>query len=206
MRKYLIILTTTTLILSGFAQTTQAEVVAWGPSIESGGPTYTQPIQVVDGARHLFAGRPRLRRFWTQARNAAFEEWGLRFGVTQSTTLDPYNGVLAPGAITLYATDIEAVWGVTSMEGIGGVIAAPCMDQEIECGYAIVDIIDIEKYFLLSQTRLNAVYGVNTAQMLIAHEIGHALGFNHGGNGVMIGSVHVNDQERTLAAAYYGPA
>ena len=204
MRKYLIILTTTVLLLGVLAQTTQASSLAWGPSIESGGPTFTTPIQIVDGARYLFASRPLLRHFWTQARNAALEEWGLPFEVTQSTTLDPYNGILAPGAITLAAADVEGLWGAGSMEGIGGVIAAPCMDQELQCGYAVVDIKDIERYFRLSQTHLNEVYGKNTARMLIAHEIGHALGFGHGGNGVMIGSVHVNDQERTLAAAYYG--
>ena len=203
MRRYLIVLTTTALLLIQ-ASPTQAET--WGPSIEAGGPTFITPIQIVDGARHLFASRPRLQRFWTQARNAALDEWGLQFKVTQSTTLDPYNGVLAPGAIALTAADVEALWGAGSMEGIGGVVAAPCMEQVLDCGYAVVDIVDIERYFRLSQTRLNHAYGVNTAQMLIAHEIGHALGFNHGGTGVMIGSTHVNDQERTLAAAYYGPA
>ena len=205
MRRYLVVLTTTALFLAG-AQPAQAEATAWGPNIEAGGPTFTSPIQVVDGARYLFADRPAMRRFWTQARNAALREWGLAFEVTQSTALDPYSGVLAPGAIALTVADIEALWGAGSMEGIGGVLAAPCMDQELDCGYAIVDILDIEHYFRLSQTRLNAVYGKNTAMMLIAHEIGHALGFNHGGTGVMIGSVHVNDQERTLAVAYYGPA
>ena len=204
MRRYLIVLTSTALLLA--AAPTQAETIAWGPGIESGGPTYTPPIQIVDGARQLFADQPRLRRFWTQARNAALAEWGLSFEVSQSADLDPYNGVLVPGAITLYAADVEGLWGAGSLEGIGGVIAAPCMDQELECGYAVVDIMDIQRYFRLSQTNLNEAYGKNTARMLIAHEIGHALGFNHGGNGVMIGSVHVNGQERTLAAAYYGLA
>ena len=37
----------------------------------------------------------------------------------------------------------------------------------------------------------------------VAHEYGHALGFNHGGTGVMSGAQRVNDEERGLAQQYY---
>ena len=39
---------------------------------------------------------------------------------------------------------------------------------------------------------------------IIAHEVGHALGFGHGGTGVMMGAFRPNTQEKALAAAYYG--
>jgi len=167
-----------------------AEAVTWGP-VETGLlPKYTVPIHVVDTMIDTL--RPDHRREWRQARGRALTEWGVPFYVTRMPEASlPYlfddnigtvgvEGMLAPDTILIVRnhTSSPTQQGGYSPTAMGGiVILSPWAPWWKPWG---------------------GMAGT------IAHEYGHALGFNHGGTGAMAGADHVNDEERALALAYYG--
>ena len=166
---------------------------SWSPGGDFGSPTYSLPIPVVDGVRSTFINDR--RRKWRKAAEAALARWELPFDMSYRPEDDqPFvaddgtisslgvNPLVVPGAIAL----VRAHFAVASdtagwIDQMGGGI---CLLTPWRGWWGGGDQSQIES--------------------VVAHEVGHALGFGHGGNGVMSGSARVNDEERALASAYYG--
>jgi hypothetical protein len=163
---------------------------AWSPGGDFGSPTYSLPIPVVDGVRSTFINDRRRR--WRKAVEEAISRWELPFDLTFRPEDDqPYAGtdetisslgvdpLILPGAIALVRLHSEvaqdsAAW--IDAQGGGICLFTPW------------------RGWWMDQSQIESV---------VAHEVGHALGFGHGGHGVMMGNFRPNDEERALAAAYY---
>ena len=171
---------------------TPAQASTYGPdSGVAGTPTYTLPILVIDTVMGTLSHTN--RPLWREARDKALAMWGLPFEVRRQPESS---------------------------------LAYPWTDENINAGLAITDI--IPNAILL--VRMRSVFNqecagwVETEQGgivayspwaplwrdasqnagVIAHEIGHTLGFGHGGAGVMSGGDRVNAEELALAQTYYG--
>ena len=163
---------------------------AWSPGGDFGSPTYSLPIRVVDGVRSTFINKR--RQDWRVASVKALNYWELPFNLTfrpeddqpftatdESISTLSVNPLVVPDAIALVrahfalATD-TAGW----IDDMGGGI---CLLTPWSGWWG-------------DRAQITAV---------VAHEVGHALGFGHGGNGVMMGAGRPNDEERALAATYY---
>jgi hypothetical protein len=129
------------------------------------------------------------RKQYRLERNAALTEWGVPFTVERMDESSlPYlfdenignvgvDGMLIPDAVLITRSYILTDQGGYSATVNGGIVATfPWRGWWI---------------------------GTGTIRSIIAHEYGHALGFGHGGTGVMMGAGHVNDEERSLARSYY---
>lgn len=167
----------------------RAETVDWAP----GGyvsPTYTLPLHIVDGVRGTL--REDRRREWTRQLHRALEGWGLPYYVTrraetsQAYLADDFN-------ISTYGIDpLMVPDAVVLIRGRFAQINDSAGWSELSMGGAAI-ITPWRGWWS----------GPNGAVSMVAHEVGHAIGFQHGGTGVMWGAFKVNDQERALAESYY---
>lgn len=174
-----------------------AATLDWGPGgteMGASSPVYTQPIRVIDAmAGSLNSDH---RRIWVKARNAALTNWDIPFTVERISEAQlPYtwtdeniNGGLAvtdiqPDSILLVRN--RSVYSQTFgswVEAEQGGVAAYAPWRPWWKAYYFSQLIGV-----------------------IGHEVGHTLGFGHGGTGIMGGgSDRPNAVELTALHAYWG--
>lgn len=163
-------------------------MASWYPAEYISQPYYPRVFKYVDRAPlHLNGDR---LAFWTKARDAALAMWK----PGQISFRRAFNHDYDPGFLTLDVTDTQD--GTTGQAWFGALppdatIPAPGV------GWAHIDTEWFEQQFLSNIKR--------ELIEVIAHEVGHTLGFGHGGTGIMssIPGGDVNDEEIAALRAYW---
>jgi hypothetical protein len=173
------------------AQPASAETATYGPGTSGVSPAYTLPIHVIDGVRGTL--REDRRREWTVQLHRALDGWGLPYYVTRR----------AESAQTFIATDVNiSTYGIDPLVVPDAVVLVRGRFAQINDSAGYSDLTGGGAAILTPWRGWWS--GPNGAVSMIAHEVGHTIGFQHGGTGVMWGAFRVNDEERALAQTYYG--
>jgi len=177
--------------LAVLALAAPAGAADWAPPDSGAAPTYAQPIQVFDTLRGTITD-PAKKQKYTAERNDALNEWGIGYDVFAYAESNlPY----------LFDENI----GTNGIDGILQPHAVIILRNYLDCSNQGGWSVDVDGGSVILCPWSGWWDGFSgTIRSALAHEYGHALGFNHGGTGVMDGAAHVNDEERSLAAAYYG--
>jgi len=133
---------------------------------------------------------PERERFWIRCRNSGLGEWDpVRLNLRVRPAVKAYGA----HRVTFNLADTQV-----------GLAASHCFEvcpplTKPGSGWLHIDPVAFEQYFLSRTTA--------TLKYLFAHEFGHALGFGHGGDGIMDQTPShavVNDEEIAAAKAYWG--
>lgn len=162
---------------------------AWYPVSYYIQPAYSTfpTIRVQDCYAGFF--KPRRQRFWRRSREAALAMWaagGITFDVTESD--EPY----LCDRITLVPGDVpDPIAGWAAFE------YPPCDEGCEGCAWTQLDLEMVRS--------LIAGRNFGYLRYLIGHEVGHNLGFGHGGTGIMAGEwgSRVNEEELAALRAYW---
>lgn len=190
-----------TLVLMGLATTAHASTQTWYPGGTDGlanSPVYAMPIPFVDGVRGCIP-HGKLKRTWTHLRNSAFEQWGLPFDVLKSTCLN----MTGQPTITPEDAPANTITFFVLRGGwySGGYITAESWGYSQEHGAGYAEFQNVKRDVRVAPKGTGRI---------ILHELGHALGFAHGGDDIMKWSYQagaepvVGQEEHRAIRAYYG--
>lgn len=160
----------------------------WYPAEYITQPFYPRVFKIRDlSPTHLVGDR---LAYWTKCRDAALDMWKVGMSVRVAQPTAGYK----PGFITL---DVTQTQDGTAGQAWFGALPPDAVLPAPGVAWAHIDTETFEQQYLSGYSA--------PMRRIIAHEIGHTLGFGHGGTGVMAASHQggVNDEEISALRAYW---